>query len=149
MLYANLMRILYALTAALARGLQYVLLEKLLVKVPSLIFFAISSTVGVILRWILLLTSKTSLSFKTYFKDSHTLRLFILVIILFIIGNAVIVFAIKDKNATVASLIEISYPLFVVLFGYLLYRSTHLNTGTIIGGLLVFAGIVMVYIFNK
>ncbi len=143
------MWIVYALTASLARGLQYVLLEKLLVKIPSLVFFAISSTVGVLLRRILLLASKTPIHLKQYVKDSQTLWLLIIVIALFIIGNMVIVFAIKDKNATVASLIEISYPLFVVLFGYLLYRNTHLNAGTIVGWIMVFAWIVLVYLFNK
>jgi len=143
------MRFVYALTASLARGLQYVLLEKLLMRIPSVLFFAISSTVSLLLRWAILAIQKTPLPFKSYFQDTQTLRLIVAVTVLFLIGNVMIVFAIKGKNVTVASLIEISYPLFVVLFGYLLYRNTQLNTGTIIGGVCIFVGIALVYLFNR
>lgn len=143
------MRFVYALTASLARGLQYVLLEKLLMRIPSVLFFAISSTVSLLLRWAILAIQKTPLPFKSYFQDTQTLRLIVAVTVLFLIGNVMIVFAIKGKNVTVASLIEISYPLFVVLFGYLLYRNTHLNTGTIVGGICIFVGIALVYLFNR
>jgi drug/metabolite transporter (DMT)-like permease len=143
------MRIVFAIIASLAWGLQYVLLERLLIKVPSTVFFALTSTAAFVFRWLIVLLQKTSLNMKQYFRDSHTMRLMLIVVTLFVLGNVVMVFAIKGKNATVASLIEISYPLFVVLFGYLIYRNTHLNTGTIIWWLLVLWGIIMVYIFNK
>ena len=143
------MRAVYAITASLARGLQYVLLEKLLMRMPSILFFAISSTVSFLLWWTILTIHKTPLPFKDYFKDTQTLRLLAGVTLLFLIGNVMIVYAMKGKNVTVASLIEISYPLFVVLFGYLLYRNTYLNTGTVIGGICIFAGIALVYVFNR
>lgn len=58
-------------------------------------------------------------------------------------------FSIADKNATVASLVELSYPLFVALASYIIFRNSHLNTATIFGGLLIFAGVASIYVFNR
>lgn len=44
-------------------------------------------------------------------------------------------------NATYVSLIEISYPIFVILFGYLFFKVNHFNMPVIIGTLLVMLGI--------
>ena len=46
--------------------------------------------------------------------------------------------SIQMKGASIASIIEISYPFFVVLFTYLIFKESNLNTATIIGGILVF-----------
>ncbi len=55
-------------------------------------------------------------------------------------GAAFVYLAISSKNATLASLIEISYPVFVGLFSYLFFRQTHLNASAVLGGLMVIAG---------
>jgi drug/metabolite transporter (DMT)-like permease len=110
------MRFVFSLIAALAWGLQYVLLEKLLIKLPSTIFFTLASTASFLFWRAMFFIQKAPLSLRQHFKESNTIRLLVLTVVLFLIGNIVIVFAIKGKNATVASLIEISYPLFVVLF---------------------------------
>lgn len=61
-----------------------------------------------------------------------------------LLGSVLLFLSISGKNATLASLIEISYPVFVALFAWLLFREMHINTSVIIGGLLVFAGVVMI-----
>jgi drug/metabolite transporter (DMT)-like permease len=55
-------------------------------------------------------------------------------------GAAFVYLAISSKNATLASLIEISYPVFVAFFSYLFFRHAHLNASAALGGLLVIAG---------
>lgn len=57
--------------------------------------------------------------------------------------------SIGGKNATLASLIEISYPLFVVLFAYLLFREVQLTVGVAAGALLVFAGIALIILQSR
>ena len=64
-------------------------------------------------------------------------------------GAAFVFLAISSKNATLASLIEISYPLFVALFSYLFFRHVHLNASAVIGGLMVIAGTSLIIISNK
>lgn len=56
-------------------------------------------------------------------------------------------FSISEKNATLASLIELSYPVFVVIASYAIFRTTHLNLATFIGGFLVLCGVATIYAF--
>jgi drug/metabolite transporter (DMT)-like permease len=53
--------------------------------------------------------------------------------------------AMSAKNPTLASLIEISYPLFVVLFAWIFFREMQLNAVTLCGGLLVVAGVTVIF----
>ncbi len=56
-------------------------------------------------------------------------------------GSLLLFLSIAGKNATLASLIEISYPVFVAGFAFVLFREVQINSSAIVGGLLVFAGV--------
>jgi drug/metabolite transporter (DMT)-like permease len=61
-------------------------------------------------------------------------------------ANFLIAFSISQKNATVSSLIEISYPFFTLMFAWILFREAHLNWATASGALLIFFGIGIIYL---
>ena len=63
-------------------------------------------------------------------------------------GTVLLYLAVRGRNATLASLIEISYPAFVALFTWLLFRQWQLNPGVLWGAVLVFAGTTLI-IFNS
>lgn len=65
------------------------------------------------------------------------------------VGGLLIYAAIGEKNATLASLIEISYPFFVALFAWLFFREAQLNAATIAGGLLILGGVFTVFLANR
>jgi drug/metabolite transporter (DMT)-like permease len=65
------------------------------------------------------------------------------------LAELMIALSITSKNAALAGLIEITYPLFIALFAYLLFRESELNTGTAIGGLLIVFGVAVVYWFSR
>jgi drug/metabolite transporter (DMT)-like permease len=65
-----------------------------------------------------------------------------------VIGAFLILWAIKQKNATAVSLIEISYPLFVALFAWILFRDGQLNWGMAGGAALIATGIALVARFS-
>lgn len=67
----------------------------------------------------------------------------------FAAGELGIGYAINGKNATLAGLIEISYPLFIALFAYFFFQESELNGGTALGGLLVFVGVCVIYYFSR
>jgi len=72
-------------------------------------------------------------------------RLLILSLALTSLLGAVLLFhSIAGKNATLAALLEITYPLFVALFAWLLFREVHINTSVVLGALLVFAGTALI-----
>jgi drug/metabolite transporter (DMT)-like permease len=56
--------------------------------------------------------------------------------------------AINEKNATLASLLEISYPLFIILFTAIFFRQVHLDPIGIVGAVLILFGCVLV-VFNR
>lgn len=63
-------------------------------------------------------------------------------------GAVLLYLSINNKNATLASLIEISYPVFVVIFAYVLFKQIHINLSVVIGGLLILSG-AMIIIYNN
>jgi len=63
-------------------------------------------------------------------------------------ANLLSFLAIQNKNATLASLIEISYPFFVAFFAWLLFRDAQLSWPTALGGFLILAGIAIIYRYN-
>lgn len=66
-----------------------------------------------------------------------------------LVADVFIGLSIHAKNATLAGLIEISYPIFIVIFAYFLFKEHQLNTATVFGGLLVFVGVFIIYFFNR
>ena len=63
-------------------------------------------------------------------------------------GGLAIFKAIDSKNATLASLIEVSYPFFVALFAWLFFRETQFNWPTVVGGALILGGVAVVFLGN-
>ncbi len=66
-----------------------------------------------------------------------------------LLGAVLLYLSIAGKNATLASLIEITYPVFVAFFSYALFRHVHLNASVIIGGLLVISGAGLIIYNNQ
>lgn len=68
-------------------------------------------------------------------------QLLILAISLTSTAGAVLLYSsINNKNATLASLIEVTYPVFVVFFAYVFYRQMHVTPSVFIGGLMILFG---------
>lgn len=65
------------------------------------------------------------------------------------IAELLIGYSISTKNATLAGLIEISYPIYIVLFSFLIFGTYALNTGTLVGGALIFLGVGCIYFFGR
>lgn len=88
-------------------------------------------------------------SLQTSFQELRTnpkvLTCFLIIAGCYGFANFLCYFAIQQKNATVASLVEISYPLFVALFAYLIFRETQLTLGVVLGGVLILSGIGVMY----
>ena len=64
-------------------------------------------------------------------------------------GTVLLYLAVRGRNATLASLIEISYPAFVAVFAWLLFREWQLNAGVLLGAGLVFAGTAIIILNSR
>jgi len=135
------MWVIFALSASLFWGLTYVLDEKIYEKVSVITSLAITSFFAFI---VLFIVSYFTGNLKTDVQQIITNKgLFILVIagtVTLIIAELFIGFSISSKNATLAGLIEISYPIFIAITAYVLYKENQLNLSTIIGGGIGFLG---------
>lgn len=64
-------------------------------------------------------------------------------------GTVLLYLAVRGRNATLASLIEISYPAFVAIFAWILFREWQLNAGVLLGAALVFAGTAIIILNSR
>ena len=141
---------LYAISAAILWGVDYALTEKALQNVPFPVLICIELFFGVLtMLGIIFFTGSYKLDFAAVFSSSKTLLLVIVIIIAFNVANIFIVLSIKENNATVSGLIEISYPFFIALFSWLFFRENNLSVGAISGGIFILAGVSLVYFSNK
>ena len=78
-------------------------------------------------------------------KNPYVLGLIVACMAAFILGNAFVFSSIQLKNASLSSIIKIAYPFLVVLFSWLFFRDVQVNLYTILGGVLVFSGVALVF----
>lgn len=128
-----------ALGAALAWGVHYPLVDFALKRV---------SLFGVILLTVLPAMLLTPLFYRQLANDFATVKnlpvteQWTIGFIGFtsLAGAVLLYLSIASKNATLASLIEITYPVFVVFFSYVLFKQVNINASVLLGGVMVIAG---------
>lgn len=144
------MWILYALVASALWGIEYTYAGKALEKISVPALLGIQCLFGFICMLIVMIFSQTYVSDLHALTSSRkTLLLALFAVVAFLIANAFIFLSIQSKNATMSGLIEISYPLFIALFSWLLFREQTINLATGIGAAFIFIGVTVIYIFNK
>lgn len=136
-----------AILAALVWGVHYPLVDYALRRVSILTVLLLTAVPILLALPLYQQTLKNDLAAWQGLPWSE--RLPILAIMLTSLLGAVLLYlSIAGKNATLASLIEISYPVFVALFAYLLFRELHLNASVLIGAALVFSGVALIIWHN-
>jgi drug/metabolite transporter (DMT)-like permease len=139
-----------AIGAAAPWGVDYAFSEHVYKYISVMSALAIGYVVAAaVMVSIALATGVLPKDIHTLATSHHALLVFGVATVAFIAGSVLLGFSIEDKNATITSLIEISYPLFIVLFSYIFFRENNLNAGTALGGALVFLGVATIYIFNR
>jgi len=139
------MWLIIAAAAAVVWGLNYSLDEKIFeLQVSPATLLAFQAWLGAFLFTILsyFTTGKTDLAILS--SNRTALWLTIASVIAVTTGIYLIAASIQAKNATLASLVEQTYPLFTVLFTYLLFHVHHLTRNVIIGGVMILIGAVII-----
>lgn len=140
----------YAVAASVLWGVNYSVYEHVMRKLSAGSVFVGMIFGNIALATGLYLSSKRVRSdIETLTSDMGTLKLYLVMIAVGALATLCIVLSIREKNATMAAMIEITYPLFTALFAYLFFRETQFNTGTLAGALLILAGVCCIYFFGK
>lgn len=139
------MWIVYALGASMFWGLSYVFSAETYKHISVFTAVALSSFVtGCIAlvgaAWFGMLT----VDIKTLSAYSPASMYFAGAILAGVLGEFFIAFAIAGKSATLAGMIEISYPIFIALFSYIFFKEA-ISAQTYFGGLLIFLGVFVIY----
>ena len=137
-----------ALAAALVWGMHYPLVDFALKRI---------SVFSVLLMTVLPILLLMPLFLRDVARDLDTLRslpgaeqgMIAAIGLTSLLGAVLLYVSIAGKNATLASLIEITYPVFVAFFAYVMFRHIHLNASVIVGGLMVIAGAGLIIYNNQ
>jgi drug/metabolite transporter (DMT)-like permease len=141
------MWIVYALAAAIIWGISYAASGRVIERgMTPLVFFFLYTLVGAGAAAVALALSGKAGALWSQFRSLEGDWVWLLVaIIASVAGGLLIYIAIGEKNATLASLIEISYPFFVAVFAWLFFREIQFNWQTLIGGALILGGVAVVF----
>jgi len=138
------MWVVYAIIAAVFWGMNYALTEKVLHSIAPVTLLALEMFVGT-------LVFSVASYFTTWAQDKVTLAsqpdvfwLTIAEIVVLLLGSFFIIISIYSKNATVAGIIELIYPLFIILFTWLFFGENHVNASVVIGGMFIFVGVLII-----
>jgi len=143
------MWLVYGLIAAMAWGLNYTLGEQILQKGISPTTLLLMELFPSLFIFLVLGYEEFHLK-KNFFlitHDSSLLWMVLATIIAFSAGSLLTYLSIQLKNATVTSLIELSFPLFTIVFTFLLFRINHFTLPVLIGGALIMAGVFVIGYF--
>lgn len=140
----------YALGAAVFWGLSYTISEQLLRKF-SLFGVMLAAALGAAGFSFCFGLARGDLArdWQALKKPDGGLLLVLFSVAVYVAANTCILLSTKEKNATMAAMVEIAYPLFTALFAYLLFRQVQVTAGTLFGASLVLAGVCCIYYFGK
>jgi drug/metabolite transporter (DMT)-like permease len=119
-------------------GLGYVLLERMLSKVPLMLYTFCSSVFFVIIFGLATYMRK-EMSFS-FLSEPKIAGMFALTILINSVAWITTLLALKNTGAAYVAFAEISYPLFTLLFLYLLFGIQQWNWQSALGSILIFAG---------
>lgn len=142
------MWLLYAIAAAVLWGLSYSLSEKILSSnIAPVTLLASQMLLGAFLFTGVAYSSSLKADLATLSHNRTLFWLLIAELLVACLGNYFISMSIQAKNATLAGLIELCYPIFTVIFTYLLFKQNHFNISVLIGGCLIFSGVLVISYF--
>lgn len=138
------MWLLYALGASTLWGLNYSLNERVFQgKVSPTTLLVFQGLAGMLIA-LAFGHGRLAPDLRALSQDRATLWVAGGALLTYGLGNLLISLSIQAKNATLAGLVELSYPIFTVLFTWLLFHQLHLSPMSLAGGVLIMLGIVLV-----
>jgi drug/metabolite transporter (DMT)-like permease len=136
----------YAIGAAITWGLVYTIDQRVLRGAsPFALLFIDSLLTAIILLPIVFMEKAPFASMAN--TSGKVWTLIVASIILAALANFFIFSSIKLIDASHASIIEIAYPFFVVLFSYFVFNATP-NLYFLLGSIMIFAGTAIVVFFK-
>src|SRR5262245_42123567 len=138
------MWLIFAIIAAILWGLNYSLAERILLRITPLTLVTVELWIGTLMFTLISYFTSLKKDLLILATEPSTRWLTLAEAIVVVVASFFIVSSIHLKNATVAGIIELTYPLFTILFTWFFFHQIHVNTSVIIGGVLIFVGVVII-----
>jgi drug/metabolite transporter (DMT)-like permease len=143
------MWIVYALVASIVWGLDYALAERIFhKKIAPATLLAIEMFIGGAVFFLVSAAGSLKSDIGILVENRAALWLMVSAVVGFIIANLFIALSVQAKNATLAGLIEISYPIFIAIFSLILFKENQVTPSIIVGGTMIFMGVTVIYLYN-
>lgn len=133
----------YALISSMLWGMSYAVGERLLrvISIPTLMLF---SAIGNILFATFYVIYKNNIKTDIATLDQKYTFMLFFCTAANIIATLLVNIATQQKNATMAGLIEISYPFFAAITAFVLFGDKQLNINSFIGALFIVFGTLII-----
>lgn len=136
---------LYAIGAAIAWGLVYTIDQRILRNASPFALLFIDALFTVVILLPIVLLQKNSLS-SLFGNSAVSGRIWIFIVVSLIfaaLANFLIFSSIRILGASTASIFEIAYPFFVVIFSYFAFRSVP-SVYFLLGAAFIFLGAIII-----
>lgn len=139
----------FSIAAAIIWGLHFNLVVKVSRVLPKDIYTPLTLFVVTAVSIFLLLPviyQKIFANVVTLWHADNEIRLSVVVLIFttIIAANLLYIAMQLSPNATIASLLDITYPLFIAIIAWLLFRENHLDWSVLVGGAMIFSGAMLI-----
>ena len=139
----------FSIVAAIIWGLHFNLIVKVSNVLPRDIYTPITLFVVTAISIFLLLPfmhQKIFENIMTLWHSGTEIRISVIVLIFttIIAANLLYIAMQLSPNPTIAALLDITYPLFIAIMAWFLYRENHLDWSVIVGGALIFSGAMLI-----
>jgi drug/metabolite transporter (DMT)-like permease len=135
----------YAVAAAVLWGLNYTLTERLLKSLSTATVLLAAALGGLVVSVTMGLVGggfrRDLALLASGGREAWWLAASVAV---YLTANLCILASVRGSNATLAAVVETTYPLFTVVFAWLLFREMQATSGTLLGAVLIIAGVACV-----
>jgi len=140
----------FSILSAFLWGGVYVIYERLLVTMSaaSAMFICALGSSVVYASWALY-HGQLKQDISALKIENSEWKLLLLIMVIHAFANLALLQGMKEKNATLVGMVEITYPIFTALISWFLFKQFHVNPGSIVGFLLVMIGVACIYYFEK
>jgi len=137
---------LFPIIAAALYGLGFVLIERAMQSINVATYMFIGGVMGFVIAAALWVFKNEPISFSFMNEKWTTIAIIVGATAAPGLGWLLTTYAIKNVSATYAAFGEVSYPLFAIVFGFLLFGIRYFNWNVLIGGSLIMIGsFILVY----
>ena len=138
----NILGLIFGIASAMCWGLTYTISEKILTKTSSISLIFIESLLAAIITLPLFIFKSGGVR-SLALSGTTNIVLLLVSVVTAVLGYIFIYESIRLVGASIATIFEIGYPLFVVIFSFFLFGHT-LNWYCLLGAVLIMSGALII-----